>query len=109
MRRNEQGVRFWDAAEWFAHVERAHGVHVHLTVCTPVNGLRDKCLVMRLAAVRKGVGADKYFERGVSCSWPWSEAQTMAGAWLKLAIQLDELLTEEEARGAKRLSQLELF
>jgi len=107
MKRADTGVRFWDVAEWIDHCERAHDVAIHFHICRPIMRSNGKALTIRVVAQRDSDKGVWRYERGVSGHWPWSEAATFAGAMLRLVIQLDEVLTEDEKRAT--LKQGDLF
>jgi len=60
-----------------------------------------KALTIRFSVHRFDENHKQVFEKGLSAPWPWSEAQTLPGLFLKLMYEMDQWLTEQEASAAR--------
>lgn len=102
MSRNENGVTYWDVSVAADHVGRAHGCHVRFTLDIPSGPMSGKAFNVRCAAWKLQKNGSWIDGRGVSLPWPYSECRTFSGLLLRLVHDLDQALTDDEARAATR-------
>jgi hypothetical protein len=108
MSRNENGITFWDVAYAARDIGKAHAVHIRFSLDLPIGQNVSKAFNVRCAAWKSSKKGDWYDSRGVSLPWPYSECRTFSGLLYRLVYDLDQALTDDEAKQAKRLSPLEL-
>lgn len=104
---NQQGISMWEVSDHVRYVGKAHGCSVRFTLDLPIRETTGKAFNVRCAAWRSDAKGEYRDIRGVSEPWPNPNCKTLTGLLAFLVHQLDQALTDDEARGAER--QLELF
>lgn len=99
------GVSFYDVATAFRSVGRAHNGSVDAVLSLPVREVSGISVDVRVRFRRRhSRRGDGWFERGISGVFPSIQNRTLAGLLLRLTLELDAKLTEEEET-AKRSVQ----
>jgi hypothetical protein len=99
------GVSIFDVRAYFRDIGRNHFGRVSAHITLPVRDVPGVAVDVTVRFMG-GVGAlgGSTYERGVSGGFPCSQSRTLAGLLLRLALELDQKLTEERDT-AKRTRQ----
>jgi hypothetical protein len=99
------GLSIYDVRAYFIDIGRNHFGRVSARITLPVRDVFGVAVDVTVSFLG-GVGAvgGNAYERGVSGRFPCKESKTLAGLLIRLAIELDQKLTEERDT-AKRTRQ----
>jgi len=98
-RNSRSGVSWFDVGHYLRDIARTHHGFTGIVIDLPVRELNGTAICVRVRFRRAGVGRDGWeHERGVSSGFPTREAATLSGLALRLCIELDKQLSEEEHR-----------